>query len=60
MSDKSSSSLEDEKKDDCKHVWVPAGARKNKNRIHNKGNGKGKYQAYKCEKCDKFKRRYLK
>lgn len=45
---------------DCKHVWSPAGHKKNKDRIHNKGNGKGKYQAYKCEECGKFKRRYIK
>jgi hypothetical protein len=44
--------------DDCKHVWIPAGRKKNKDRVHNKGNGK--YKAYKCELCGKFKRRYLK
>ncbi len=46
--------------DNCKHSWVPAGRKQNKDRIHNKGNGQGKYMAYKCEKCKKFKRRYLK
>lgn len=44
----------------CQHYWSYAGQKKNKDRIHNKGNGKGKYQAYKCEHCGKFKRRYLK
>lgn len=43
----------------CKHIWAPAGAKKNSDRIHNKGNGKGKYQAYKCQKCFYFKRRFL-
>lgn len=47
-------------KDTCKHIWAPAGHKKNTDRIHNKGNGKGKYQAYKCQTCGKFKRRFLK
>lgn len=45
-------------KDNCSHIWEPAGHRKNKDRVHNKG--KGKYKAYKCSECGKFKRRYLK
>ena len=51
--------LEDEIEDDvnkqetCKHVWECL-----KGRTHNKGNGKGKYQAYKCRECGKFQRRY--
>jgi len=49
----------DEYRSMCKHIWVPAGHKKNKDRIHNKGNGKGKYQAYKCQECGAFKRRYL-
>lgn len=44
----------------CKHVWVPAGHRRNKDRVHNKGNGKGCYKAYKCDLCGEFKRRYIK
>lgn len=49
-----------ELQDKCKHVWYPAGHKKNKDRVHNKGNGKGKYQVYKCQECGKFKRRYIK
>jgi len=51
--------IEDEIKDEvnkqesCKHVWECL-----KGRTHNKGNGKGKYQAYKCRECGKFQRRY--
>jgi len=44
----------------CKHIWEAAGHKKNKDRIHNKGNGKGKYKVYKCTLCKAFKRRYLK
>lgn len=47
-------------REQCKHSWVPAGHKKNRDRVHNKANGKGKYTAYKCEHCRKFKRRYLK
>ncbi len=43
----------------CKHNWVPAGKRSNRDRVHNKANGKGKYVAYKCDICDKFKRRFF-
>ena len=45
--------------ENCKHNWLPAGHKKNRDRVHNKANGKGKYTAYKCEFCKKFKRRYL-
>ena len=34
----------------CHHAWVCL-----RDRCHNRG--KGKYQAYKCELCGKFKRR---
>ena len=40
------------------HVWVPAGHRRNTDRVHN--SGRGKYKAYKCELCGEFKKRYLK
>jgi hypothetical protein len=43
--------------EDCSHEWIPAGSRKNKDRVHNCGSGK--YKAYKCSKCNKFKRRYF-
>jgi len=33
-------------RDQCSHSWVPAGAKKNKDRVHNKANGRGKYRAY--------------
>jgi len=39
----------------CVHDWTCL-----KDRVHNKGDGKGKYRAYKCNKCKTFKRRYLK
>ena len=47
--------IEDEvnKQETCKHVWECL-----RGRTHNKGNGKGKYQAYKCRECGKFQRRY--
>ena len=41
------------KQETCKHVWECL-----RGRTHNKGNGKGKYQAYKCRECGKFQRRY--
>ena len=41
------------KQETCKHVWECL-----RDRTHNKGNGKGKYQAYKCRECGKFQRRY--
>ena len=44
---------------DCKHYWAPMGG-KNRDRIHNRGNGKGTYMCYKCTECGKFKRRYIK
>lgn len=51
---------QEEPKPTCKHRWIPAGHKKNKDRVHNKNNGRGKYMAYKCEICNKFKRRYFK
>ena len=39
----------------CVHDWINCG-----NRVHNKNNGKGKYEALKCSKCNKFQRRYIK
>jgi hypothetical protein len=47
--------IEDEvnEQETCKHVWECL-----RGRTHNKGNGKGKYQAYKCRECGKFQRRY--
>ena len=39
----------------CKHEWICL----NNDRIHNKGDGKGKYQAFKCAICKKFQRRYF-
>ena len=41
------------KQETCIHVWECL-----RGRTHNKGNGKGKYQAYKCRECGKFQRRY--
>jgi len=38
----------------CVHDWTCL-----KDRLHNKGDGKGKYSAYKCIKCKAFQRRYL-
>ena len=38
----------------CVHDWTCL-----EDRVHNKGDGKGKYRAYKCSKCKSFKRRYL-
>ncbi len=46
--------------DTCKHNWIPAGKRANRDRVHNRSDGKGNYTAYKCDICDKFKRRYMK
>lgn len=43
----------------CSHDWVPAGHRSNRDRVHNKADGKGAYTAYKCSVCSKFKRRYI-
>ena len=40
--------------DKCVHSWIWL-----KERIHNKGDGKGKYKAYKCQKCKAFQRRYI-
>ena len=39
----------------CCHEWIYL-----KDRVHNKGDGKGKYMAYKCTKCNTFQKRYLK
>ena len=39
----------------CRHVWLCL-----KDRCHNKGDGRGKYRAYKCQECSKFVRRYSK
>jgi len=39
----------------CGHVWLCL-----KDRCHNKGDGRGKYRAYKCQECSKFVRRYSK
>ena len=36
----------------CKHNWKCL-----RDRVHNKGKGKGKYMAYKCTLCNKFQRR---
>jgi hypothetical protein len=44
-----------EQKQMCRHVWLCL-----KERCHNKGDGRGKYRAYKCQKCSKFERRYSK
>ena len=38
----------------CKHRWVCL-----RGRVHNKGDGKGKYHAFVCTLCGKFQRRYL-
>ena len=40
--------------DKCVHSWEWLNER-----IHNKGDGKGKYKAYKCQKCKAFQRRYI-
>ncbi len=37
----------------CKHDWTCL-----RDRCHNKGDGKGKYRAYRCSLCKKFQRRY--
>lgn len=39
--------------DKCKHVWTCL-----RDKCHNKGNGKGKYRAYRCSLCKNFQRRY--
>tara|TARA_A100001015_G_scaffold309987_1_gene410481 strand:- start:6333 stop:6602 length:270 start_codon:yes stop_codon:yes gene_type:complete len=55
IEDEIGNEIEDEvnKQETCKHVWECL-----RGRTHNKGNGKGKYQAYKCRECGKFQRRY--
>lgn len=54
LEDISENKLEDiPNEDKCQHVWECL-----KDRTHNKGNGKGKYKAYKCRECGKFQRRY--
>lgn len=57
---KSYEDLKQTLQEECRHVWEPAGSKRNRDRIHNKGNGKGNYKAYVCSECGKFKRRYLK
>ena len=55
--DKHNSSLSVKKNnshDRCLHDWICL-----KDRVHNKNDGKGKYRAYKCTKCNTFQRRYL-
>ena len=44
--------IEPIKEPTCRHDWECL-----RDRVHNKGNGKGKYMAYKCRKCKKFQRR---
>ena len=39
----------------CNHRWVFL-----RDRVHNKGDGKGKYMAFKCSACSAFQRRYVK
>ena len=38
----------------CKHRWVCL-----RGRVHNRGDGKGKYHAFVCTACGKFQRRYI-
>jgi hypothetical protein len=51
----------------CHHRWVPLGSYhegaadrpgSGSARVHNRGDGKGKYLAYRCLLCDKFQRRH--
>lgn len=51
----------------CHHRWVPLGSYHDgatdrpgsgSARVHNRGDGKGKYLAYRCVLCDKFQRRH--
>jgi len=38
----------------CNHVWHCL-----QDRVHNRGDGKGKYRNYVCQRCGCFQRRYL-
>lgn len=46
--------LHEKPNEKCFHDWVCLN-----DRVHNKNDGRGKYRAYKCNKCNAFQRRYL-
>lgn len=46
--------LHEKPNEKCFHDWICLN-----DRVHNRNDGRGKYRAYKCTKCNEFQRRYL-